>query len=346
MKKLLLSVFAIAALASCMQDETLGAAQRENIVFENAFVDNATKAIDPSITTTGENAISKFYVWGTTYGDHKDAKIVPIFDTEEVVKVDSKWYYAEGRTQYWIDGNKYNFAAVLNGTVESLVKGLPEVINYDLVGTNGADLLYARSKEIEGQASGNKEVAFTFEHLLSKAVFTFTNTTPENTNGSPSNIYKVTDIKVKGIACSADYTVSTKTWSDHIYAPIATESFGNIVAVAEQDKNKEALAIFEQEVGKSNYERLLIPGKYTVKISCTITLYNDTADEDRIVDVINYEKKVELDLKKGIAYNFCLSAGLTEPIEFKVEAVNTWKEPTDVEVKPVPGHDNTPEENN
>ena len=42
MKKILLAVLSIAALASCMQDETLGAAQRENIVFENAFVDTAT----------------------------------------------------------------------------------------------------------------------------------------------------------------------------------------------------------------------------------------------------------------------------------------------------------------
>ena len=76
MKKLFLSVFAIAALASCMQDETLGAAQRENIVFENAFVDNATKAIDPSITTNGKNAIDTFQVWGTTQGDHTNAAIV------------------------------------------------------------------------------------------------------------------------------------------------------------------------------------------------------------------------------------------------------------------------------
>ena len=97
MKKLLLSVFAIAALASCMQDETIGAAQRENIVFENAFVDNVTKAIDPSITTTGEKAIREFYVWGTTQGDHKDAKIVPIFANEKVDNTTGAWRYDFGK---------------------------------------------------------------------------------------------------------------------------------------------------------------------------------------------------------------------------------------------------------
>lgn len=326
MKKILLAVLSIAALASCAQDEILGVAKDEAIVFKNAFVDNATKAIDPSITNVGgANAISEFYVWGTTQGDHDGAKIVPIFENEKVDNAADEWMYSAGKTQYWIDGNTYNFAAVVNGNVTKLQDGLPLTINYDVKNTKGADLLYARSQEnIIGKKSGNEKVGFTFSHLLSKAVFTFKNTTPRNVNNSPENIYKVTNIMIKGLASDADYNVLTGEWGGH--SNDLTENFGNIVDAKEKGEDVAALGIREQSAGMSNYERLLIPGKYTVTISCTITLYNGKDTEDRIVDIINYENDIDLVLEKGVAYNFCLSAGLTETIQFKVDKVEKWND--------------------
>ena len=324
MKKILLAVLSIAALASCAQDEILGVAKDEAIVFKNAFVDNATKAIDPSITNVGgANAISEFQVWGTTQGDHDGAVIVPIFADEKVDNKAGEWMYSAGKTQYWIDGNKYNFAAVVNGQVASLEKGLPKTIEYTADGTT--DLLYARSQEnIIGKKSGNEKVGFTFSHLLSKAVFTFKNTTPRNVNNSPANIYEVTNIKIKGLASDADYNVLTGEWVNHNNTLI--ENFGHIVDAKEKAKDAKAKPIYEQNAGMSNYERLLIPGKYTVTISCTITLYNDKVESDRIVDIINYENDIDLVLEKGVAYNFCLSAGLTETIQFKVDKVEKWND--------------------
>ena len=342
MKKLFLSVFAIAALASCMQDETLGAAQRENIVFENAFVDNTTKAIDPSITTTGENAISTFQVWGTTQGDHTNAAIVPIFANETVEKDDNGvWGYADNKTQYWIDGNVYNFSAVVNGTATLGVNGLPATINY--VASSGKDLLFATYGPYEAEENNNPKVDFTFAHLLSKAVFTFENTTPEGNVNSPANIYEVTNIQISGLDANADYDVTANAWTNNTSGDF-TLNFGDIVA-ADANSVVSAAPIAEGESGKSNYEHLLIPGTHNVTITCKITLYNGYVDESRIVDVINYNKTLDITFQKGVAYNLNLKAGLKQAIEFKVTAVESWNDPYVETNVPEQGHDNTPDQN-
>lgn len=339
MKKILLAVLSIAALASCMQDENLSVAKGDAIVFENAFVDNATKAIDPSITNVGgANAISEFQVWGTTKGDHAvDAAIVPIFADEKVDKTTGDWRYDSGKTQYWIAGNEYNFAAIVNAdytvTTDALTgtetktsvvtlgeNKLPETITYTANGTT--DLLYARSAEnIKGKTSGNEEVGFTFRHLLSKAVFTFTNTSLDTTN----NLYKVEDIKITGLNKVGVYTVGSG------WAFSGTETidykFGNIVVVAEDSAEGAAAAVVGATPYKSNFERLLIPGTHTVAISCTIKLYlnGDATTEDNLAHVTPFLKEnYLLKVEEGKAYNFALSAGLKDAIEFKVTAVDDW----------------------
>ena len=63
MKKLVLSMFAVAALASCVQNETINPGSA--IDFGAPFVGNATKAIDYSY---GENKLLKeIFVYGTVF---------------------------------------------------------------------------------------------------------------------------------------------------------------------------------------------------------------------------------------------------------------------------------------
>ena len=308
----------MATLASCFQSEF---AVDQAIDF-NTYVGSTTKAIDPSITTA---TINEFYVWGTTQQNITGAPIVPIFVQEPVTgSTTTSWSYDPNNIKYWIAGNKYNFAAVVNGEVDNntdLVDGLPQTISY----TAGTDLelLYADAKNIVAKASGNEKVGFTFEHLLSKAVFTFKNTTPANTNGAPANIYKVTDIKISGLDAAAVYDVESG-WKQNTNADLNVE-FGNIVASTESDKNNtDAIVVVEQGVGKSLYEHLLIPGTHNVTITCNIVLYNDVADAAHVVKTIPYSNTLSITLEKGKAYNFALSAGLTETIDFKVNTVNTW----------------------
>lgn len=319
MKKLFIAVLSMATLASCFQSEF---AVDQAIDF-NTYVGSTTKAIDPSINNDNITDYS-FYVWGNTRENIVGAPIVPIFENVEVDYVGGVWKYQPQYTQYWFSGNKYNFAAVVNGVVAdaTLVDGLPKTIDYT-AGTD-LDLLYARTaQDITRDSNGAATVAFTFEHLLSKAVFTFTNTTPANTNNAPANIYKVTDIKISGLDAAAVYDVESG-WEQNTNADLAVE-FGNIVALDESDKNNTAaIEVEEQKSGKSLYEHLLIPGTHNVTITCNIVLYNGVADANHVVKTIPYSQPHTITLEKGKAYNFALSAGLDEVIDFKVNTVNTW----------------------
>ena len=320
MKKLFIAVLSMATLASCFQSEVA----LEQAIDFNTYVGSTTKSIDPSIDNDNITDYS-FYVWGTTQENIAGAPIVPIFKNVEVDYVGDVWKYDPQYTQYWFSGNKYNFAAVVNGVVDeaTLVNGLPKTIDYT-AGTD-KDLLYARTaQDITRESNGATTVAFTFEHLLSKAVFTFTNTT-EKTTDAPANIYKVTDVKIIGLDAAAVYDVESG-WEQNADADLDVD-FGNIVASTENDTNNAAaIEVKEQESGKSLYEHLLIPGDHNVTITCNIVLYNGVADANHVVKTIPYSNTLSITLEKGKAYNFALSAGLTETIDFKVNTVDEWKD--------------------
>ena len=317
MKKLFIAVLSMATLASCFQSEF---AVDQAIDF-NTYVGSTTKAIDPSIDNSSIEA-EKFYVWGTT--QQTGGPIVPIFVEEEVSysTSDSEWNYDPNNTKYWIAGNKYNFAAVVNGEVKTLENGLPKTIDYTADGVT--DLLYARSTaDIVAKASGNDKVGFTFSHLLSKAVFTFTNTSADNVD----NLYVVENIQISGLGTQATYDIATG-WCTSSYDPAYVVNFGNIVETA-TDAGAAAVAV-STEALQSNYERLLIPGTHTIKITCTIKLYLNGSYDSANPDVnrgqlINYEKEFDVTLAPRTAYNFALSAGLNQEIDFKVNKVNDWK---------------------
>ena len=316
MKKLFIAVLSMATLASCFQSEF---AVDQAIDF-NTYVGSTTKAIDPSIDNTSIKT-KKFYVWGTTQQNITGAPIVPIFAEEEVSYSNGEWNYDVNNTKYWIAGNKYNFAAVVNGNVTSLDKGLPKTIDYIADGVT--DLLYDRSaQDITRESNNSKAVAFTFDHLLSKAVFTFTNTSDDK----EGNLYVVENIQISGLGKSATYDVTTG-WGAWTYDPAYVVDFGNIVETA-TNAGADAVAVSNVPL-KSNYERLLIPGSYTIKITCTISLYlNGIYDAANPLvnrgQLINYEKEFDVTLAPGTAYNFALSAGLNEEIDFAVNPINEW----------------------
>ena len=136
MKKLFIAVLSMATLASCFQSEVA----LEQAIDFNTYVGSTTKAIDPSIDNNSIET-KKFYVWGTT--QQTGGPLVSIFEEEEVSCSAGEWNYDVNHTKYWIAGNKYNFAAVVNGEVKTLENGLPKTIDYTADGVT--DLLYARS---------------------------------------------------------------------------------------------------------------------------------------------------------------------------------------------------------
>lgn len=310
------SVFALAALAtigmaSCNSAETVEALEPQAIGFAAPFVDNATRATDPSYSST--NLPEAFNVWGTVTGTSGNA--VAIYDGDAVTGTGLGTAWTATDTQYWIDGAKYNFAAVVGGEVATLSNGLPATISYTADGTS--DLLYARSAtDILGKASDNESVAFTFSHLLSKVNFTVTNTTVGNTNYK----YSVTGINITSTPASGTYNVADGTWSG---TGTYTTELGDITEVV-NGTPKDCAS-----------EKLFIPGATSLTVEFTLNLYYGNELINSVAYTGNNAKTITLadgaTFAAGNAYKINLSVGLGEEIMFTLNEFK-WDEPTEITI--------------
>ena len=322
MKKLLVSVLAIAGLVACTQETTLVQKGNAPMEFGGVFVENATRAntaVDPSTTT---ESIKGFDVWG-----FMDSPEGVVFEDENVTGEQGKFTY--DNTQYWIPGHTYYFAALapmdsanwdLN-TANAGKLGAGVVTFENINGTE--DLLYAAeavsTEGLEvGQAPEDGVVKFQFSHLLSKVKFSFTNGFDNN------NAY--IDVKnVKMVAPSkATIDLAVENWWDNddwklVDAVPVTLEFGDACA-------KTAKGV--QQV--TDNERLTIPAEQTYKVTFDVALY--------FGDVLAFTKTLESDVKvsleMGKAYNFKATLdetniagedGQLKPIVFDVEEVKEWE---------------------
>lgn len=297
MKKVIFALAAVVALAACSKEQTLVQSPREAIGFGNMFVENSTRATDPSFN--GDNKLTEFQVWGT-------ANSVAIYAGEDVsgnVGPNSVWTCT--KKNYWIEGVTYNFAAVANGTVKTLSDGLPETIEYTANGTS--DLIYAENKGIVGKAAGsNNPVEFTFNHLLAKAKFTVTtNTSVEGYQ------YEITNIKIANAYASGIYTVGG--------------SWGTLVAAQDGQAFDSITVNSTNQTAECANEKLLIPIENVV-VSYTVTLkYNDGQiwSETKTHNLDN-------DLAAANSYNFKITVNVGEEIKFNVENDPSWSDDNDI----------------
>ena len=84
MKKVLFALAAVVALAACSKEQTLVTPQPDAIGFGQPFIENATRATDPTYGTT--NKLTKFNVYGTVTGT---AGTVNIYGISIIVPI---WY--------------------------------------------------------------------------------------------------------------------------------------------------------------------------------------------------------------------------------------------------------------
>ena len=316
MKKLFVIALAAIGMAACTQEELVSIKGGDAIVFDDAFLDNATRAAaDPSITTAN---IDGFNVWA--FMDEVDGTV---FEAEEVTKSGDAWTYAN--TQYWAPSHDYYFAALApiggNWTLNTanankLGAGIVNFINVD----GGEDLIYAKQfvstpADINAQPAA---VKLQFQHLLSKVKFTFKNGfANDNTKLVVKNIQMTAPQGGSIDLAVADYS---KGWNLN----------GTDVAYAYGDLEKEIKGLDAK--AESANERLMIP-------AAADHLYTITFDVDLYMgDVLAQTfpgRKTQImgvELEMGKAYNF--TATLTPqnivdeestlyPITFEVE-VDEW----------------------
>lgn len=215
MKKLFIAVLAVAALASCAQDEIITKHNQVAIGFGNAYVDNATKAI-----ITDAEGIKGFTVWGNVQSGTLAS--VALYG-EDGAKVTRRTGDALGAAwdcdvvRYWTASCNYNFVAIANGTGTTVVNGLPTQISYEVNGDDPADLLYGVAAAettdqnvISGSVTGtgNSIVAFSLSHLLSRVKVSFKS---ELAAEAADYRYTITDVKVVTPE-SGTYTIAGNTW--------------------------------------------------------------------------------------------------------------------------------------
>lgn len=298
MKKIFIAILAVAALAACNKAEVIKQAEGEVIAFGDAFVDNATKATDPSYSA---NDITKFNVYGTVNN-------VVIYPGTEVTKGTAAYGVAWTCPvdQYWIPGASYKFIGIVDGaksgvTKTNLTDGMPVSVEYTADGKT--DLLCQTiTKTANTDGTSNGLVAFNFSHLLSKVNFTVTNNSKEAAGYS----FLVKNITFAG-KTKATYDIANCAWTSPTAGNI---SFAD-VAVASQAASNELAT-----------EMLLIPGE--VKVTFTVDiLYNGTT-----ITTTNYAPTETYTIAAANAYNFNVAVSVGEKIQFTVTEQPEWSTPT------------------
>ena len=319
MKRICTAILAVAALAACNKSEIIEAPKGAAIAFDNAFVDNATKAA----TDITKAKLADFGVYGTVAKGGNNALI---FENTKVSKVGEAYTYSPA--QYWIEGADYTFSAyapftnahwafkATDGTSDA-TEAYTGILTFDNAAAQGEqDLLFAVAKRTTGEISAAPEaVSFTFGHLLSKVVFKYTNVFTDN--NITLNVY---DVKINNAAAYGTMPVvagDDKVWTG---SGNYVRSFGDVTANA----NK-ALANGASIITEHFY---LIPVEREYNITFKVDLYQAGV----LLDTYEHTVETTINLEKGKSYSF--NANLAPqnvnpetqlyPIEFNVDDVEGW----------------------
>lgn len=287
------------------------------ITFENAFIDNATRAaVDPSTTT---NTLTAFDVWG--FVKEYDGTV---FVDQDVTLNGGTWGY-EG-TQFWAPNQPYYFAALapMNSanlghelaTGDAAKLGLGTLTFTNEKGSE--DVLYAFTQVTsKGLNQPNDAVKFQFKHLLSKVKFTFKNGFITN-NAS----VKITNIKMTAPAAAsidvaqADYA---KAWMPENAK--VTLAFGDVEQLT-----------YGQEA-ECAAERLTIPAAATYEYTITFDVELFMGAQS-VYTVSKTSTVTGVELEMGKAYNFTAEINPEnldlDIITFDVIEVEDWENAADV----------------
>lgn len=311
MKKILISMLAVAALVSCSKEESIRVDQGEAIAFGNAFVDNSTRAdaaTDPSYSTTGNGvALESFNVYGAVNG-------VNIFNGNLVEKngaaYGAKWTL-NGAKQYWIAGADYKFVGVVDGSTAGVTAitpdaaGLPASISYT---SDGATDLLCDVVTVDNAAAPYQLVAFNYTHLLSKVKFSVKNTTASDADNYR---FVLTSAKLTNAYESGVYDVTAEAWDVDDMA-------------GAKEFNLDLLTINSAATQYHNTELLLLPGASVgVYVKAEIQATDDGTTWKKVSEVEKTFSGV-VTLAQATAYNFVVELGVGTEIQFTAAEMPDW----------------------
>lgn len=306
MKKILLTIAAVAALASCSNEDVLDYSRTE-IAFGSAFIENSTRALGDDYS--GSKALKQFTLYGTVTGN---AATVNLYNAATVRGNvgDATWTCSQ--TQYWVPNASYKFAAVVDGTVKTAdTYGMPLTLGYT-VANGGDDLLYAEANAATDAAatptSGVTDgvVAFTMNHLLSKVYFHITNAA-----GSDAYSYQVTGITVNNALKEGTYTIPQGS------TPEKWEGTGDLDGLSfgttgELDNGDEADATEDQ---------LIIPAAQTLEV---VISYDILFKGTKISETTATKSLTHTFLKNKVYRVGVVLPAPGNPIQFTISTAPAW----------------------
>lgn len=305
-KSLLMLGVAVAALASCTQNEVVDIAESNVIKFDNAFVGNATKATVEQINTEG---IEHFYVMG-------EKNSTSFFNNEKVYKQNGLWGYDD--LKKW-EVDTYAFAAYSNGGTAdkdgkiatgvtfSSIGGLQ--INYTVNNDDKRDLIMAYSTTDIN--STNMPVVFTFKHALAMIKFTLKSNLGNNT-------ISISDFVVKGINNQGTATISTAGGNVAWTNQSGTVNFGSVDFTTTQ-----------ATAGESD-ELVVVPqsgSNLSVEFKAKVTAEQEEITKTITATITTYN------WQPGYRYNYTATITGTDMnvIEFSAPEVSEWGNYTDID---------------
>lgn len=328
MKKLLFAAAAIVAMASCATDDVVSRPAGAAIEFNDAFVENSTRAADIDV----EN-LTNFGVYGSVVNSSNQQGM--IFANQVVTKTASGYTY--NPAQYWIAGAKYDFVAFApyQSGADATWTYAPAVgtaaengtITFDnaKAGANQDFLFAATSCETPASiTTAPAPVAFTFNHMLSRVKLSFTNGFQSNGNIKlvVKNVH-ITNTAAVGTLSVAKAESATAAAVAADWTTVATNNnldvtFGDVAAAAQ---------LAEAGSGSTTHF-YVIPAEREYNITFDVDLYQAGVH----LDTYHRSAKVTVDFTRGMSYDLKATLNQTNtsdegqlyPIEFTVTGVEKW----------------------
>ena len=322
MKKILFAAVAVMAMAACSNEDVISRPALPVIGFDNAFVENSTRAND---LTVGNFDLG---VYGSVINSQNQQGM--IFTNQQVA--------ADGTytpPQYWIAGATYNFVAFApytgaQWTYAPTVKTAAEngVLTFNNDGAN-QDLLFATAnKTTDAPLTATPgKVGFTFDHVLSRVRFTFTNGFTSNGNIK----LLVTDVHITDAYAEGKMAVPAKTWTVESGKNNLNIDFNDVLKAKDSTEDDARLAEGKTSSTEHFY---LIPANASYNVTFTVALYQAGV----LVDTYNRTATLSYNMQPGYSYDIKATLnpsntsdeGQIFPIEFQVSGVNDWANYTDV----------------